>query len=81
MKSMNYFKYKNFKNEINKQKEKAEELYKKKQETVICEYCKQLLKKQDAGCVYDLENKTLFFFHEDCFNKNERMYKGQGYFK
>ena len=29
MKSMNYFKYKNFKNEIDKQKEKAEELYKK----------------------------------------------------
>ena len=72
---MNYFKYKNFKNEIDKQKEKAEKLYKKKQETVICEYCKQLLKKQDAGCIYDMKNKTLSFFHEDCFNKNERMYR------
>ena len=77
MKSMNYFKYKNFKNEINKQKEEAEELYKKKKETVICEYCKKILKKQDAGCIYDMKNKTLSFFHEDCFNKNERMYRDQ----
>lgn len=41
---MNYFKYKNFKNEINKQKEKAEELYKNGAFVTDCDFDEKVKK-------------------------------------
>ena len=53
------------------EKEKAQEIYNKKPEIVICEYCKKELPKNEAGSIYNMENGKLYFHHEECFNENE----------
>lgn len=65
-------KTKKFDKQLKKTIEKAQKLYDKKRDTVVCSYCGNLLLKKEAGCVYDIENKDLTFHHEECFNKYEK---------
>lgn len=65
-------KIKKFDKQIEKERKKAQKLYDKKQDIVICKYCKQLLPKNEAGCIYDIEKKELEFHHEECFDKYEK---------
>lgn len=60
-----------FEYQLEKQRRKAQKEYDKKQDVVMCKYCKQLIKKKEAGLVYDFETKEIEFFHEKCFNENE----------
>ena len=64
-------KIKKFDKKIEKEKQKAQELYNKKQNTVVCQYCGQLLKKEEADSIYDIEKKELTFCHSECFDKYE----------
>lgn len=65
-------KTKKFDKQLEKERKKAQELYDKKQDTVVCSYCGNLLLKNEAGCVYDIENKEMTFHHEECFDKYEK---------
>ena len=58
--------------QLERERKKAKELYNKKQEIVVCEYCGKLLLKNEASCIYDIENKELTFHHEECFYKYEK---------
>ena len=66
-------KFKKLNNQLNKELEKANKLYKEKSDTVVCKYCGKLLKKQESGQYYDIPNQELVFFHEECFNENEKI--------
>lgn len=48
-------KIKKFDKQIEKEKQKAQELYNKKQNTVVCQYCGQLLKKEEA--LYQIQQR------------------------
>ena len=61
-----------FERQIEKERKKAQKLYDKKQDTVICSYCGELLKKNEADCIYDIEKKELTFCHSTCFDKYEK---------
>ncbi len=63
---------KKFDKQLEKARKKAQELYDKKQDTVVCSYCGKLLSKKEAGCVYDIINKKITFHHEECFDKYEK---------
>ena len=58
--------------QLNKELQKANSIHKNKYNTVVCKYCGQLLPKQEAGAMWDITNQQLYYFHEDCFNKNEK---------
>lgn len=47
-----------FKRQIEKERKKAQKLYDKKQDTVVCSYCGKLLKKNEADSIYDIEKKN-----------------------
>lgn len=64
-------KIKKFDKGLEKVRKRAQILFDKKQETVVCKYCGKLLLKKEAGSVYDIEKAELSFFHEECFDKNE----------
>ena len=65
-------KNKKFDKQLEKERKKAQELYDKKQDTVVCSYCGELLPKKEADSIYDIENKELTFCHSDCFDKYEK---------
>lgn len=71
MRVLGLLKNKFFESQLEKQRRKAQKEYDKKQDVVMCKYCKQLMKKKEAGSVYDFETKEIEFFHENCFNENE----------
>lgn len=50
---------------------RANELHSKQFQTVVCVYCGRLLPKSEAGVVYNIENDTLEYSHEACFEKYE----------
>lgn len=58
--------------QLEKERQKAQKLYDKKQNTVVCEYCGNLLLKNEAGCIYDIVKKEMTYHHEKCFNKYEK---------
>ena len=60
-----------FDRQIEKERKKAQKLYDKKQDTVVCSYCGKLLKKNEADSIYDIEKKELTFCHSECFDKYE----------
>lgn len=63
-----------FDKQINKELQKAKKLINEKSDTVICEYCGKLLPKNEAGSVYDIEEKKVTFHHDSCFDKYEKHY-------
>ncbi len=48
---------------------RATKLYKKQGNTVVCVYCGRLLKKEQAGMVYDIGKNEAEYHHEACFEK------------
>ncbi len=65
-------KIKKFDKELEKIRQQTQKIYDNKQDTVVCEYCGKLLLKNEAGCIYDIENKKMTYHHEECFNKYEK---------
>ena len=61
-----------FDKKLEKERKKAQELYDKKQDTVVCSYCGELLSKKEADSIYDIKNKELTFCHSYCFDKYEK---------
>jgi RNase P subunit RPR2 len=49
---------------------KSNELYNKKFQTVVCVYCGQLLPKNEAAVVFDIEKGENEYSHEECWNAN-----------
>ena len=57
---------------LEKERQKAQKLYDKKQDTVVCSYCGKLLSKYEADSIYYIDKKELTFCHSDCFDKHEK---------
>lgn len=51
---------------------RAQRLYDKKGNTVVCSYCGGLLPKKEAGMMYDIESRCAEYHHEACFQKYEK---------
>ena len=73
IKSIGNIKCKRLDSNLEKEKERAIKLYNEKSDTVVCQYCGKLLKKKEAGMTYDIANKEISFFHEQCFDENEKI--------
>lgn len=58
---------------LKKCQQKAKKMIDKKGDVVICKWCGNLLKKQDADIIYNIEKNEVEFMHEECFYKNEKM--------
>lgn len=66
---LNKLKIAKFEKQLEKEREKAQELYDKKGNSVICEYCGKLLDKNEAGVIYNFITKELTYHHDSCFEK------------
>ena len=66
-------KIKKFDKQLEKERKKAEKIYKEKQDTVVCMYCSKLMKKNEGSSIYDIGKKELEFCHDECFEKNEHL--------
>jgi len=64
-------KIKKFDRQLEKERKQANEIYKEKQNTVVCQYCGKLMNKSEGSCIWDIEKKELTFCHDECFYKNE----------
>lgn len=66
---------KSFDRKLDKALERAKELNEEKGDTVVCEYCHQLMPKNEASVVYNLETDKMEYSHEQCFEENNHIAK------
>lgn len=72
----NKLRNKKFNKGIEFAQKRVNELYKNKSESVICFYCKQLMLKNEATIVYNMQTDEMECSHEKCWNENNIVHEG-----